>query len=52
MESIDLNLTDLEPISLNLNDDFGTSSSSFSQSKPSSSSSGTSSVNFGPGIEL
>lgn len=53
MESIDLNLTDLEPISLNLNDDFGSSGSSFSQSKPSGSSGlSGSSVNFGPGIEL
>ena len=53
MESIDLNLNDLEPISLNLSDDFGTSGLSFSQSKPSSSygNSGNS-VNFGPGIEL
>jgi hypothetical protein len=42
---IDLNLTDLEPISLNLNDDFGGSSSS-------SGVGGGSSVNFGTGIEL
>jgi hypothetical protein len=48
MEAIDLNFTDLEPISLNLSDDFGSS-------KPTSSSSfgnSGSSVNFGPGIEL
>ena len=53
MESIDLNLSDLEPISLNLTDDFSTSGSSYTQSKPSGSSgSSASSVNFGPGIEL
>ena len=48
MEAIDLNFTDLEPISLNLSDDYGSS-------KPTSSSSfgnSGSSVNFGPGIEL
>jgi hypothetical protein len=45
---IDLNLTDLEPISLNLSDDYG--SSSFSSKPPSSSNGPT--VNFGPGIEL
>jgi hypothetical protein len=49
MESIDLNFNDLEPISLNLSDDFSTSGPSFSQSKPASSGN---SVNFGPGIEL
>lgn len=43
MESIDINLGDLEPISLHLADDFPTSRSSASE--PSSS-------NFGPGIEL
>lgn len=48
MESVDLNFSDLEPISLNLSDDFGTSSS---QSKSGGSGAG-SSVNFGPGIEL
>jgi hypothetical protein len=45
MESVDLNFTDLEPISLNLSDDFGKSS------KTPNSGSG-SAVNFGPGIEL
>ena len=51
MESVDLNFTDLEPISLNLSDDYGTSSS-YSQSKSGGGSGSSSSVNFGPGIEL
>jgi hypothetical protein len=43
MESVDLNFTDLEPISLNISDDIGSSSSNLQKSP---------SVNFGPGIEL
>ena len=45
MESIDINLGDLEPISLNLNDDFGSGSGS----GPSASSFGPGASSFGPG---
>ena len=53
MESIDINLGDLEPITLNLNDDFGSGPGSSASSFGSSASSfGPGASSFGSGIEL